>query len=73
MAAGSDTTASALGSLFYCLVAYPDVQDKLRAEVDKFYPSGADATNSVNHGDMPYLTNTLLIPWLSDSEAMMIS
>ena len=56
MAAGSDTTASALGSLFYCLVAYPDVQDKLRAEVDKFYPSGTDATNSVHHGDMPYLT-----------------
>ena len=56
MAAGSDTTASALGSLFYCLVAYPDVQDELRAEVDKFYPSGTDATNSVHHGDMPYLT-----------------
>ena len=34
--AGSDTTASALTSIFFCLLTHPDVYSLLREEVDRF-------------------------------------
>lgn len=55
MGAGSDTTASALTSLFFCLLAYPDVRVRLQEEIDKFYPWGADVLNPEHYREMPYL------------------
>ncbi|KAH9940215.1 cytochrome P450, partial [Epithele typhae] len=55
MVAGSDTVASALTSLFACLVAHPAVYARLQAEVDAHYPRDTDATATRAHRDMAYL------------------
>ncbi|CDO69439.1 hypothetical protein BN946_scf184791.g34 [Trametes cinnabarina] len=54
--AGSDTTSSALTSLFFCLLAHPHVMERLKAEIDHFYPSGEDPCDTRNYREMPYLT-----------------
>ncbi|KAI0761269.1 high nitrogen upregulated cytochrome P450 monooxygenase 2 [Trametes elegans] len=53
--AGSDTTSSALTSLFFCLGTHPHVYRRLQAEVDQFYPAGEDACNSKHGRKMHYL------------------
>ena len=54
--AGADTSSTALTSIVYCLLKHPDVYARLKAEMDKFYPAGADALDTKHHRDMPYLT-----------------
>lgn len=61
MIAGSDTTASVLGSIVYCLIRYPDVYKRLQAEVDKFYPPEADSLDPVHHANMPYLEAVMYV------------
>ena len=53
--AGADTTASALMSVFACLLAHPDAYAKLQKEVDRFLPPGVDACATEYHKEMPYL------------------
>ena len=53
--AGADTTASALTSIFACLLAHPDVYATLQDEVDRFFPPGADACATAHHKEMSYL------------------
>ncbi|KAI1789718.1 high nitrogen upregulated cytochrome P450 monooxygenase 2 [Ganoderma leucocontextum] len=53
--AGSDTVASALTSLFFCLLTNPRTYDALQKEIDQYYPRGEDAFTSKPHRDMPYL------------------
>ena len=42
MGAGSDTTASALTSIFFCLLAHPSALANLQEEVDEYFPTGED-------------------------------
>ena len=53
--AGSDTTASALTSMFFCLLTHPNAYASLQDEVDKFYPKGEDALVTKHHQDMVYM------------------
>ena len=53
--AGSDTTASALTSIFFCLFTHPNTYASLQDEVDKFYPKGEDSLITKHHQDMVYL------------------
>ncbi|KAI0688704.1 cytochrome P450 [Cytidiella melzeri] len=53
--AGSDTTATVLASLFWCLLTHPDVYKRLRDEVDTFYPPEEDSTSPRHHSQMVYL------------------
>ena len=61
MVAGADTVASALTSLFTCLLAHPDALARLEAEVCAFFPprgDGGDDTEVLDqkrHGEMPWL------------------
>ncbi|CDO71119.1 hypothetical protein BN946_scf184844.g123 [Trametes cinnabarina] len=54
--AGSDTTSSALTSLAFCLATHPAALRRLQAEVDRFYPPGADPCDARHYRDMHYLT-----------------
>ena len=53
--AGADTTASALTSVFACLLGHPAAYATLQAEVDRFYPPDADACATEHHKEMTYL------------------
>lgn len=53
--AGSDTTASILTSMFWCLLSHPAAYKRLQAEVDAYYPPGENALDTKHHADMPYL------------------
>ena len=53
--AGSSTTASALASMFFCLLSHPNTYASLQNEVDKFYPKGEDALVTKHHQDMVYM------------------
>ncbi|EKM48781.1 uncharacterized protein PHACADRAFT_214663 [Phanerochaete carnosa HHB-10118-sp] len=53
--AGSDTTATVLSILVYCLLAHPETYERLQAEVDKFYPSEEDSLDPKHFSKMPYL------------------
>ncbi|KAH8107519.1 high nitrogen upregulated cytochrome P450 monooxygenase 2 [Phellopilus nigrolimitatus] len=54
--AGSDTTSSTLGGIFYYLLTHPDVYKRLQKEVDAVFPPGEgdpfDATKLI---EMPFL------------------
>ena len=52
--AGSDTVKTVLSSLFYYLLCDQEKLDKLREEVDRFYPPGESLSNKHFHG-MSYL------------------
>ncbi|CDO71115.1 hypothetical protein BN946_scf184844.g119 [Trametes cinnabarina] len=54
--AGSDTTSSALTSLVYCLLTHPHAMERLREEIDHFYPVGENACDSKHFREMHYLT-----------------
>ncbi|PIL25991.1 cytochrome P450 [Ganoderma sinense ZZ0214-1] len=60
--AGSDTVASALTSLFFCLLTNPRTYDTLQKEVDRYYPPGEDAYTSEFHREMPYLHAVMALP-----------
>ncbi|ESK88155.1 cytochrome p450 [Moniliophthora roreri MCA 2997] len=53
--AGSDTTASAMTSLFWFLLANPEWYKRLQNEVDEVYPDGDDALDASRHGRMKIL------------------
>ena len=53
--AGTDTTTSAVTSLFFLIMAHPDKYAKLQEEVDRHYPLGEDASDTKHHKNMPYL------------------
>ena len=53
--AGSDTTSSVLSNFFYFLLTYPEIYKKLQAEVDKYYPSGADALDPKYYSEMSFM------------------
>ena len=52
--AGSDTLKAVLSSLFYYLLCNQEKLDKLREEVDRFYPPG-DSLSSEHFQGMSYL------------------
>ncbi|KAM5536552.1 hypothetical protein V8D89_009829 [Ganoderma adspersum] len=54
--AGSDTSSSAITSIFHCLLSHLEAYAALQEVVDRFYPQGEDVCNTVNHRKMPYLT-----------------
>ncbi|KAI1786948.1 high nitrogen upregulated cytochrome P450 monooxygenase 2 [Ganoderma leucocontextum] len=56
MVAGSDTSSSAITSIFHCLLSHPEAYAALQEEVDHFYPQGEDVCSTANHRDMHYLT-----------------
>ena len=56
MVAGSDTSSSAITSVFHCLLSHPEAYAALQEEVDRFYPQGEDVCNTANHREMHYLT-----------------
>ncbi|KAL5511138.1 hypothetical protein ACEPAH_4353 [Sanghuangporus vaninii] len=54
--AGSDTTSTVLGGLFFYLLSNPGVFDRLRKEVDSEFPLGEEEPfDSVKLAGMPYL------------------
>ena len=52
--AGSDTSKTVLSSLFYYLLCNQEKLDKLREEVDRFYPPG-ESLSSEHFQEMSYL------------------
>ncbi|KAM5541672.1 hypothetical protein V8D89_004653 [Ganoderma adspersum] len=54
-AAPSKTVSAALVSIFHCLLSNPEAYAALQDEIDRFYPSGADAGNTAHYRDMHYL------------------
>ncbi|PIL27952.1 hypothetical protein GSI_15693 [Ganoderma sinense ZZ0214-1] len=56
MAAATETTSTALISVFHRLLVNPEAYAALQEEVDRFYPPGEDVCNTANHRDMHYLT-----------------
>lgn len=55
MAAGSDTTASVITNIFYFLLLNPEYYKRLQTEVDKYYPSGENASDPEHHKQMVVL------------------
>ena len=56
MVAGADTVASALSSLFACLLSRPDALARLEAEVLQLYPPGEDPmADPGKHREMRWL------------------
>ncbi|OBZ71623.1 hypothetical protein A0H81_08343 [Grifola frondosa] len=53
--AGTDTASSTLNNLFYCLLTHPKACNRLREEVDSYYPAGENALDTKHHADMPFL------------------
>ena len=61
MVAGADTVASALTSIFACLLGNQEAYNLLEKEVDKFYPPGSDALDTRFHRDMEYLIAVMCV------------
>ncbi|TFY54545.1 hypothetical protein EVJ58_g8800 [Rhodofomes roseus] len=56
MLAGSDTTAVALCNAFYCVLAHPDVYQRLRGEIDAaFLPSAGEPVDAAKLASLVYL------------------
>ncbi|KAI8972886.1 high nitrogen upregulated cytochrome P450 monooxygenase 2 [Trametes punicea] len=53
--AGSDTSSSALTSIFLCLMTHPESYARLEKEIDRFYPPGQDPCDPRFHREMHYL------------------
>ncbi|EMD31227.1 hypothetical protein CERSUDRAFT_60323, partial [Gelatoporia subvermispora B] len=53
--AGGDTTSNVLSSICYFLLNNPTVYKSLQAEVDKYYPPGEAAVETMHHQNMPIL------------------
>ncbi len=73
--AGSDTTASVLSNIFWCLLRHPDVYKRLQAEVDAFYPPGENSLDAKHIKDMYYLEAVMWvfhIVWNTGRELIII-
>lgn len=55
LVAGSDTTATVAASTMYCLLRHPAALERLRAEVDKYYPPRENSLDAKHYPDMHYL------------------
>ena len=55
IAAGSDTTSSVMSNIFYFVLSHPEVYERLRAEVDRYYPAGEDALDPKHYAEMVYM------------------
>ncbi|KAK7444559.1 hypothetical protein VKT23_015237 [Stygiomarasmius scandens] len=55
MVAGSDTTVSALSSLFYFLLSDPGCYRRLMEEVDTAYPAGTDPFDVSKHHELEFM------------------
>jgi cytochrome P450 len=53
--AGSDTTATAITVLWYYLILDPPKSDRLRNEVDAYFPQGEEPSEFARMVNMPYL------------------
>ena len=53
--AGSDTTASVLSNAFYLLMRNPQVMQKIKDEIDRYYPANEDPTDSCHYPAMEYV------------------
>ena len=53
--AGSDTTATAIAVLWYYLILDPPKFDRLRNEVDAYFPQGEEPSEFARIVNMPYL------------------
>jgi cytochrome P450 len=56
--AGSDTTSTVLGNVFYNILANPEVYARLREEIDTYFPPGEmehAVVDSTKLAVMPYL------------------
>lgn len=53
--AGSDTTATTLSAMWYYFLKNPDAFERLRAEIDKYFPPGEAPSNFSRMVNMPYL------------------
>lgn len=51
----SDTIATVLSNVFWNILRFPRYYEQLQAEVDKYYPAGADAFDTAHHGEMVWL------------------
>ena len=47
--------SGALTSVFFCLMVHPETYGKLQAEVDHYYPVGADVLDTTWHREMKYM------------------
>lgn len=57
--AGSDTTATAMSHLFYFMATNPRYCDKLRDEIDQFFPDDEGLVDFTRLSNMPYLNACL--------------
>ena len=55
--AGHDTTSSTMSYILYLLHRYPEVQAKLKTELDNFFPPGTSAADKIKSD--PYIINKL--------------
>ena len=59
--AGSDTTATAMSNILFCLLTHPEAYARLQAEVDAFYPPDEDSLSPVHHPKMVYLDAVMCV------------
>ena len=60
--AGSDTTATTLGSIFYYILTHRDTYERLQAEVDTMFPPGeGDPLEPGKLAEMPYLNAVMYV------------
>lgn len=59
--AGSDTTATTLGSIFYYLLTHRDVYDRLHTEFETTFPSGGEHYEANKLAEMPFLNAVMSV------------
>ena len=60
--AGSDTTATTLGTIFYCLLTNPDSMKRLQEELDSvFPPKGGCPVEARKLAELPYLNAVMCV------------
>ena len=52
---GSDTTATTFTAIQYYFLLYPSKFDRLRNEIDAYFPHGEEPTDFARMANMPYL------------------
>lgn len=71
--AGSDTTASALVSLFFHLMCNDKIYTRLQDEIDRVYPAGSDALDASKHTELPFLNACMCVLLLYIAELIFAS